>query len=250
MEIEKNSNTNSNDNALFDRLVANSYWEVLLFLFLDSLKKTLFFQKTTQISSGRTFTFSAMFRSVIPKNNRYRSMKVMDALSRLWNDLFSFLICLCLNQMGFSWGGAEAKFRFFSILILLDQDLLFGCFSNSSFSSFYFLIWKLLFWNLLFDIRLRKKEMDALFIFWERKEVEVLSSSLLRTFSFRIVSEGGTNPLVRAPYLWGCDWIAFFVGRSYPWKESFSQLPKLVTRKKHIHHIKRTTITMREKKKN
>lgn len=31
--------------------------------------------------------------------------------------------------------------------------------------------------------------MDALFIFWERKEVEVLSSSLLRTFSFRIVSE-------------------------------------------------------------
>lgn len=31
MEKKKNSKTNSHDNALFDRLVANSYWEVLLF---------------------------------------------------------------------------------------------------------------------------------------------------------------------------------------------------------------------------
>lgn len=88
--------------------------------------------------------------------------------------------------------------------------------------------------------------MDALFIFWERKKVEVLSSSLLRTFSFRIVSEGGTNPLVRAPSLWGCDWIAFFVGSLNGKFLSASE----ASQKKKAYTSSKTTLTMREKKKN
>lgn len=128
--IEKNSNTNSNDNALFDRLVANSYWA----------QEDFFSKEKLKLLPGVRLLFLRCFA--------VWSRKTRDIDLWKWWMLFpayeilSFPTCLCLNQTGFGRVEAEAKFRFFSILILLDQDLLFGCFSNSSFSSFYLFIWK------------------------------------------------------------------------------------------------------------